>query len=471
MSFRKMLGCGSCRGESKNGEQVAIWVGVGTVFFTLFLTTALGPRTKAAVETQREVESEPAEAESMTEERVQEHLESFDFVWNTVNDRHWDPEYLESVDWAGARDELRPRVEQAANDDEAAGLMRELLERLRLSHYQIIPAAAYDEEMRSGGDGVSGISVRILDGQAVVFRVAEGSPADEAGVQPGWVVESIGAREASVLLDRLVQREEATGDRAGVMSSLVFDSQLTGAVGETLEVVFLDGADAKRSVEITLAESPDPMFEAANLPAMPVHISSSVLDGSVVYFTFSAFMDPARLMSSFEEAVNEARERDGLVIDLRGNLGGIIALCNGLGGWLLTDTPSAMLGQLEMRQSDLKLVMNRRANPLRKPVAVLIDERSISSAEILSGGLKDTGVARIFGSTSAGMSLPSVVQKLPNGDSFQFAISNYTSASGRVLEKNGVEPDVETPLTRAALLEGRDPALEAALRWIRAQSN
>ncbi len=56
---------------------------------------------------------------------------------------------------------------------------------------------------------------------------------------------------------------------------------------------------------------------------------------------------------------------------------------------------------------------------------------------------------------------------LPNGDRFQFAIANYISAGGKPLEGEGVKPDVETPLTRAALLEGRDPALGAAVRWIR----
>lgn len=450
-------------------EWIAVWLSVGGVFLCLLTTSMLGMVLRSSDEPEAPVEEVAPEV--ISDERVQEHLESFDIVWSTVNERHWDPEYLESVGWDAARDELRPRIEAASSDAEASGVMGELLERLRLSHYQIIPSAAYDDEVRAGGEGVSGISVRILDGKPVVFRVAEGSPAEEAGVKPGWIIETIGDRRASDLMDRLAQREEATGDRPGVISSLVFEAQLTGAVGESLEVGFLDGEDESRAVEMVLAESPDPMFEAANLPAMPVHISSSVLDDSVVYFTFSAFMDPGRLMSQFESAVNEARERDGLVIDLRGNVGGIIMLCNGLGGWLLTDTPSATLGQLEMRRGDLKLVMNRRANPLHKPVAVLIDERSISSAEILSGGLKDTGVARVFGSTSAGMSLPSTVQKLPNGDSFQFAISNYTSASGRVLEKNGVEPDVATPLTREALLAGRDPAMEAALRWIRAQSN
>lgn len=468
MNIRSIFRGRSCCQPSASGEQTAIWISFGVVFATLFLTTAVGPRSEA------EAEPKPQQVapSQLSEERIEAHIESFDFVWTTVQDRHWDPAHLESVGWSAARDELRPRVEQATTDAQAMDAMIDLLDRLRLSHYQIIPAAVYDDEVRASGDGVTGISVRIIDGKPTVFRVAPDSPASEAGIKPGWIITSIGDRnDMDEAMERFRQREAVTGDRPGVFASLILEAQLAGPVGDTLELGFLDGDDNARVIELTLGESPDPLFEAANLPAMPVHISSSVLDDSIAYFTFSAFMDPARLMSEFESAVNTARELDGLIIDLRGNVGGIIALCNGIGGWLLTDTPSAELGRLITRTNDFKLVMNRRANPLGKPVAVLIDERSISSAEILSGGLKDTGVARVFGATSAGMSLPSVVQKLPNGDSFQFAISNYVSASGRELEKNGVEPDVTAPITREALLAGNDPALEAALRWIRAQSN
>jgi carboxyl-terminal processing protease len=85
--------------------------------------------------------------------------------------------------------------------------------------------------------------------------------------------------------------------------------------------------------------------------------------------------------------------------------------------------------------------------------------------------MKDIKRARIFGSRTAGAALPSLVEKLPNGDGFQYAFANYVSEGGQPLEGNGVTPDVEAPLTRKALLAGRDEALESALSWIRQQRN
>jgi carboxyl-terminal processing protease len=99
-------------------------------------------------------------------------------------------------------------------------------------------------------------------------------------------------------------------------------------------------------------------------------------------------------------------------------------------------------------------------------LAVLVDGSSGSTAEILAGGLKDIGRARIFGTRSAGAALPSVIDRLPNGDGFQYAIANYISKGGKPLEGIGVIPDEEVRLTRRSLLEGRDAVLDAAIDWI-----
>jgi len=102
-------------------------------------------------------------------------------------------------------------------------------------------------------------------------------------------------------------------------------------------------------------------------------------------------------------------------------------------------------------------------------VAFLVDGTSASTSEIFAGGMQDLGRARVFGSRTAGAALPSYFSILPNGDGFQYAIANYISEGGKPLEGLGLKPDVETPLTRQALLDGKDPALDAALAWIKSK--
>ena len=113
--------------------------------------------------------------------------------------------------------------------------------------------------------------------------------------------------------------------------------------------------------------------------------------------------------------------------------------------------------------------INPRAPHFTGKLAILVDGLSASTSEILAGGLQDLHRARIFGTHTAGAALPSVIERLPNGDGFQYAIANYISASGKTLEGNGVTPDVEVSPDAEALRNGKDVVLEAALKWIQAK--
>ena len=86
-----------------------------------------------------------------------------------------------------------------------------------------------------------------------------------------------------------------------------------------------------------------------------------------------------------------------------------------------------------MRDSTIKFVVNPRLNTFSGPVAILVDGASASTSEILAGGMKDLGRARIFGTHTAAAALPSFFEKLPNGDGFQYAIANYVSEGGKPL--------------------------------------
>jgi carboxyl-terminal processing protease len=117
----------------------------------------------------------------------------------------------------------------------------------------------------------------------------------------------------------------------------------------------------------------------------------------------------------------------------------------------------------------LHFVINPRLDTFDGPLAILVDGLSISTSEILAGGLQDLKRARIFGTNTAGAALPSQVEKLPNGDAFQYAVADYVSFGGKRLEGAGVKPDVEVRPDRKMLLAGKDAILEAAVRWISEQ--
>jgi carboxyl-terminal processing protease len=158
------------------------------------------------------------------------------------------------------------------------------------------------------------------------------------------------------------------------------------------------------------------------------------------------------------------------VIDLRGNPGGIGGMSMGMAGWLVSEQ-NRQLGVMKTKNDQLKFAIFPRTAAYRGPVAILVDSHTGSTSEILAGGLKDIGRAKIFGTRTAGAALPSVFKKLPNGDGFQYAIANYISEGGKPLEGIGVIPDHEVKVTRDALLAERDPVLDAALTWISKEGN
>jgi carboxyl-terminal processing protease len=178
-------------------------------------------------------------------------------------------------------------------------------------------------------------------------------------------------------------------------------------------------------------------------------------------------MDPGRLMPVFNRTMRNLIESGapGLVIDLRGNPGGLGAMVAGMAGWFLSEE-DACLGTLRLRSGELKLVAYSRPQLYRGPIAVLLDSMSLCGSEVLATALREHGLARVFGERTAGMAQVGNLLELPNGDLFMYVLADYQSVQGVRLEGHGVEPDVVIHPTRTMLLEGRDPVLSAALDWL-----
>ncbi len=395
---------------------------------------------------------------------------SFDVVWETVRDKHFDPQ-LSGVDWNAVRTELRPRVASAQTMSAARAVLNAALDRLRLSHFGIIPGNVY-EQMGAGsarrGDGEVGLTLRVLDDAVTVVQVRTGQPAERAGVRPGWLLVEIDGQPVAPMV-AAIRGEYAQATIQQHLLVAALGRAIGGPRDEVVRLGFADGADHPVTLELTRVEPDGARVQFGHLPAMRLRFESRRLEGGAGYIAFNLFFDPAGLMPQFEAAVEGYRDAPGIVLDLRGNPGGIGAMAMGMAGWFV-DRGDQMLGTMRMRDSQLRFAVFPRAWTYAGRLAILVDGCTASTAEILAGGLQDLGRARVFGTRTAGAALPSQIVKLPNGDGFQFAIADYVSAGGRRLEHVGVTPDVEVVPTRAELLAGRDPVLEAAMAWIRSSA-
>jgi carboxyl-terminal processing protease len=401
----------------------------------------------------------------LTAAQRSKNVESFEYVWKTIRDKHYDPK-LGGLDWQAVHDALRPKVDAAMTMKDARDVIADAIGRLHQTHFAIIPADLYEDlKNPKEGPGELGIDLRLIDGRAVVSAVAEGRPAREAGVKTGWVVDKIDGKPVSEVLKTAEAAYADTGLVPAYKTWAVI-SRLHGAAGSKIGVDFLDEKDKPVHVELVAALPAGVPATFGNLPTYYVRFTAKRIDRTVGYMSLNVFFDLVNVLKKFSEAIEASRDTDGLIIDLRGNPGGLAAMSFAIGGWLMSE-PGRKLGTMITRDASVNFAIQPRRRPFDGPVAVLVDELSMSTSEILAGGLKDLKRARIFGTKTLGAALPSMVEVLPNGDRFQYAIANYISIGGKPLEGAGVVPDVETPLSRARLLEGRDPAVEAAVRWIR----
>jgi carboxyl-terminal processing protease len=400
-------------------------------------------------------------------------IQAFEKVWTTVGGKHWDPK-LGGLDWQAVHDELRPKMEAAKTADEAREILNDMVGRLKQTHFGIFAGTVYhdldassDEPEEDSGEATPGIDLRVLDGHAIITDVDSGSPAAAKGVRRGWEILSIGDTEISPVVARIQEQfKDSTLLDLRLSGSVL--SRLQGSAGSTVSVEFLDGAGRKVSILLERARPRGKIARLGNMPPMPAWSEWRRLPGDVGYVRFNIFLDPEGLAKTMEEAIKGCRNCRGFVLDLRGNPGGIGGLAMGVAGWF-TDESGLQLGTEYLRGLTIKFVIFPRAEPFRGPLAVLVDGCSASTSEILAGGLKDIHRARLFGTRTAGAALPSVIERLPNGDGFQYAIANYISQGGKPLEGTGAIPDEEVRATRRQLLEGKDSALDAAVEWIEKQ--
>lgn len=399
----------------------------------------------------------------ITPEQKAANLQSFEIVWQTVRDHHPDPK-LNGLDWQAVHDQTKPLIEKARSMNEMRDALRSMLARLDSSHYSIIPGDSY-ASIDSGsapGDGSPGFETAVIDGTAVVTRVDAGSPAERAGIKPGTVIADIDGAKIDSMLRAFDQTKMPESHALAARS---IRRRLLGPEN-TAVAVDIVGADGKpQHVELPRATPPGDLVSFANLPPMRVVFESRALESGAGYIRLNVFLDPAKVMPEFEEALKRFDRAPGVILDLRGNPGGIGVMAMGIAGFFI-DQEGLKLGEMKMREMTIRFAVFPRPHTFRGKLAILVDETSASTSEILAQGLRDLGRARIFGTRTAGAALPSDIIRLPNGDGFQYAQASYVSEKGRVLEGNGVMPDEEVHQTEADLESSRDPVLDAAARWI-----
>lgn len=411
-------------------------------------------------------------------------LATFDSVWHVVRRTYVDTAFV-SGRWNVVRDSVRPRAAATTTRAGLDSVLGATLRDITDSHFYIIPASAAAAVSTDGdsqtGEGTTGVSVRLAGDQVVVWRVEPGSPAALAGLTPGRRVSQVGRRVTATSVADIAALPQVSRQRATSQLLQRLNGNLSPSVGDTARVR-LAGEDGAAAVERTLVavQVAGTVSKFGNLPpiagrvrtakrgvALPGQAGRQSCIGTIAFNIWLPALAP-----ELEQAVNDVAGCAGIVIDLRGNPGGVGAMVMGFGGYFVASPLS--LGTMRTRDVSLKFLINPRfvqvngaqRAPFKGPVAILVDPMTASTSEIFATGMQRLGRMRVFGERSAGAALPALMEELPSGDVFVHAVADFTDPDGHRIEGAGVVPDETVALTEKDLLQGIDAPFEAAVRWI-----
>ena len=431
----------------------------------------------------------PVEAQTVTEpanSRIMAPIASYDSAWAALARTYWDTSFI-ATRWRPAHDSIRAAL--GPNSDAAAvrTAIRALIAVPRQSHFVLLPATATPMPGNAGPSddkrpGTVGLDVRAIGQDVVVWRVVAGGAAVRAGIRAGDVVVQVDTLPVARIRTMLHDAMPDDSAKADALVTTFVKARLGGSVGDTLRLVLSDRRGRSRAHALVRTPLSGRLTQFGNLPPIVVTATGAretvrargQRPRSVALITWSAWF-PA-LSPTVDTLFFANRDADALIIDLRGNPGGVIGMLSGISGHLLDTVVS--LGELRSRSGLLRFSSNprrvdgrgTRTTPFAGPIAIIVDEFSASTSEFFASGMQAIGRARIFGSTSAGQALPAAMGRLPSGDVLMHVIADHADARGRRVEGIGVVPDQAAPLRRSDLRKGRDAALDAARAWIAAGS-
>jgi hypothetical protein len=209
--------------------------------------------------------------------RCAEYAQILETVWSTVNEGYFDPDFG-GLGWAAARVRYEPLVSAAKDDDELYRLLNQMVWELQVSHAAVgpleeLPAA----EPVTWMDGDIGIDVRLLGEQAVITRLRAGSPAEEAGLHPGFIITKIDGVPVEQILIEMQERLAPPYNEQGRFDLLTLHvlSLIYGEPGTCVNLAYLDERDVLR--ESCIERMPRPRMGA--LEGAPIPIQSMGASG------------------------------------------------------------------------------------------------------------------------------------------------------------------------------------------------
>jgi carboxyl-terminal processing protease len=384
--------------------------------------------------------------------------EVFEKIWKEIHEHYYDPPY-NGVDWDEVHTRYAPLVDGTTRDQEFYALMSQMTNELHDAHTRFSSPEQWKNFRRQQGVTV-GFNIDDLDGKTVVTRVIPGTAAAHAGIEPGMVLLRV---DDTPIAERIaeIQKKRLPSSSERATRWFIYNRVLAGPADAPLKVALqrADGSVLEASVRRQIySEAPE--------------VTTHVLPSGNVYIRFDGFQHP--ITKAFREALQKFRDAPGLIVDLRRNGGGDLAVLLPIAGYFFgektlfakdsTRTGKPLSSYVGLFKLPLQLYVGRPGQQIYSgPVVILVDAHSASSSEVFAAGMQDTMRAKVIGSQSCGCVLGIAKPRVMKGGGvLEMSEVLWFSPKGRKLEGTGIIPDELVTPTIFDLQRGRDAVLAAA---------
>lgn len=339
-----------------------------------------------------------------------------DQAWQIVNREYVDT-HFNHTDWQATRQRL---LSQDYTSREAAyAALRTALRQLNDPYTRFLSPTEYSDLTDQTAGEVSGIGVQVQrqNNQVVITAVTPGSPAEQAGLMVGDTIAMVDGQSTNNLTAEGVSQRLRGAEH----------SQVTLSVGR-------HGGQV-RSVIVTRARLEMPAVEQSrrNVGGRPI--------GYIRLLEFNA-----HAADQMERAILTLSDQgvEGFVLDLRGNPGGLLLSSIDISRMWLQHGP---IVRTVYRDGTTESLSANRTALTQLPLTVLVDRRSASSSEILTGALQDNNRATVVGTPTFGKALVQTLHGLADGSGLTVTVAHYFSPNGTDISRKGISPDVVVELS------------------------
>ena len=331
----------------------------------------------------------------------------FDLTWNILNKEYYEPD-LNNQDWARWKRHYTGKIQ---TDDDAKVAIDTMIASLDEPYTRFMNTKEYQDLTTSITSKIYGIGVNIHSnsGKIEVFNVIPGTPADFAGLKQGDIISAVDKRDTNGL--------------------------------NISEVANIVRGPENSIVELTIIRDGKKLIKKIKRKEIKIkNVKSSILDNHIGYIQIISFMG-GTTPNEFLEALENIKNTDSLIIDLRGNTGGLLDNAVFIANMFI---PKGEIVEIIYRDGHKKIIKaNSQPKLIDKPIIVLVNGASASASEILSGALKDYNKAKLIGKKTFGKGLVQKVVPLPNQTGLNVTIAKYLTPKGTDINKLGIKPDIE----------------------------